>query len=237
MPSRVSIDCSSWKTRRRRFCRPGETAHWAASATSARFRFTRDRECDLRRRWALLVNDTRFVERAEIAREKGTDRSRFRRARSIATLARRPRSPYCPSGIEAAFLVAQMEEAPPSSRGALPCGTFTTPDSACEASGDCAGRACRPIARTMRTSTTYCCASAAERERTTAAAAMQASTQPSFRAASLVADGSRAARGWQAPWPTRTTFRALRCACPPSWAGLEDQIGYVLEHVVAAVEA
>ena len=60
---------------------------------------------------ALLVNDARFVERAEIIREKGTDRSRFFRGEvdkySWVDLG----SSYLPGEINAAFLWAQMQDA------------------------------------------------------------------------------------------------------------------------------
>jgi len=56
-----------------------------------------------------LINDERFVERAEIILEKGTDRIRFFRGEidkySWVDLG----SSYLPSDINAAFLYAQME--------------------------------------------------------------------------------------------------------------------------------
>jgi dTDP-4-amino-4,6-dideoxygalactose transaminase len=59
---------------------------------------------------ALLINDPRYVERAEIIREKGTNRSRFFRGEldkySWVDLG----SSYLPSDILAAFLYAQLEE-------------------------------------------------------------------------------------------------------------------------------
>jgi dTDP-4-amino-4,6-dideoxygalactose transaminase len=58
---------------------------------------------------ALLINDEGFIERAEIIREKGTDRSRFFRGEvdkySWVDLG----SSYLPSDILAAFLFAQLE--------------------------------------------------------------------------------------------------------------------------------
>src|SRR6266508_4132335 len=61
---------------------------------------------------ALLINDARFVERAEILRDKGTDRSRFFRGEvdkySWADLG----SSYGLSELNAAFLWAQLEAAP-----------------------------------------------------------------------------------------------------------------------------
>lgn len=58
---------------------------------------------------ALVINDARYIERAEIIREKGTDRSRFFRGLvdkySWVDLG----SSYLPSEILAAFLCAQLE--------------------------------------------------------------------------------------------------------------------------------
>jgi dTDP-4-amino-4,6-dideoxygalactose transaminase len=60
---------------------------------------------------ALLVNDERFVERAEIIREKGTDRSRFFRGETDKYTWVDIGSSYLPGEIIAAFLWAQLEEA------------------------------------------------------------------------------------------------------------------------------
>ena len=60
---------------------------------------------------ALLVNDERFVERAEIVREKGTDRSRFFRGEVDKYTWVDIGSSYLPGEIIAAFLWAQLEEA------------------------------------------------------------------------------------------------------------------------------
>ena len=58
---------------------------------------------------ALVINDTRFLERAEILREKGTNRSRFFRGEvdkySWVDLG----SSYLPSDMLAAYLLAQLE--------------------------------------------------------------------------------------------------------------------------------
>jgi dTDP-4-amino-4,6-dideoxygalactose transaminase len=60
---------------------------------------------------ALLVNDDRFAERAEIIWEKGTDRSRFFRGQVDKYSWVDVGSSFLPSEIEAAFLWAQLEEA------------------------------------------------------------------------------------------------------------------------------
>ncbi len=58
---------------------------------------------------ALLVNDARYLDRAEILREKGTDRSRFFRGQVDKYTWIDLGSSYLPSDILAAFLYAQLE--------------------------------------------------------------------------------------------------------------------------------
>jgi dTDP-4-amino-4,6-dideoxygalactose transaminase len=60
---------------------------------------------------ALLVNDARFVERAEVIREKGTNRAQFFRGQVDKYTWVDVGSSYLPSEILAAFLAAQIEEA------------------------------------------------------------------------------------------------------------------------------
>ncbi|MEX2214888.1 MAG: dTDP-4-amino-4,6-dideoxygalactose transaminase [Phycisphaeraceae bacterium] len=58
---------------------------------------------------ALLINDERFIDRAEIIREKGTNRSRFFRGQVDKYTWVDLGSSYLPSDILAAFLLAQLE--------------------------------------------------------------------------------------------------------------------------------
>lgn len=60
---------------------------------------------------ALLINDPRFLHRAEIIREKGTNRSQFFRGQVDKYTWVDVGSSYLPGEIVAAFLWAQMEEA------------------------------------------------------------------------------------------------------------------------------
>lgn len=60
---------------------------------------------------ALVVNDDRFVERAEIIREKGTNRSKFFRGEVDKYTWVDIGSSYLPSELVAAFLYAQLEDA------------------------------------------------------------------------------------------------------------------------------
>lgn len=59
----------------------------------------------------LLINDERFVERAEIIREKGTNRSRFFRGLVDKYTWVDIGSSYLPGELISAFLIAQLEEA------------------------------------------------------------------------------------------------------------------------------
>lgn len=58
---------------------------------------------------ALLINDARYVERAEILREKGTDRSQFFRGQVDKYSWVDVGSSYLPSDMLAGFLLAQLE--------------------------------------------------------------------------------------------------------------------------------
>ena len=60
---------------------------------------------------ALVINDARFVERAEIIREKGTNRAKFFRGQVDKYTWVDCGSSFLPSELTAAFLYAQLEEA------------------------------------------------------------------------------------------------------------------------------
>ena len=60
---------------------------------------------------AILIKDEEDAEKAEIIREKGTDRSRFLRGQVDKYTWVEMGSSYLPSDINAAFLYAQLEEA------------------------------------------------------------------------------------------------------------------------------
>jgi len=68
---------------------------------------------------ALLVNDPRYAERAEIIREKGTNRSNFFRGQVDKYTWVDIGSSFLPSEIVAAFLFAQMEQADEITGGRL----------------------------------------------------------------------------------------------------------------------
>lgn len=60
---------------------------------------------------ALLINDEKFMERAEIVREKGTDRSKYYRGEIDKYSWVDFGSSYLPSELNAAYLFAQLEQA------------------------------------------------------------------------------------------------------------------------------
>ena len=68
---------------------------------------------------ALLVNDPALVQRAEIIREKGTDRSRFFRGEVDKYTWQEVGSSFLPSELIAAFLWAQLEQAQEITRARL----------------------------------------------------------------------------------------------------------------------
>ena len=70
---------------------------------------------------ALLINDPKFLERAEIIREKGTNRARFFRGQVDKYSWVDIGSSYLPSELNAAFLYAQLEEAEKINEKRLEC--------------------------------------------------------------------------------------------------------------------
>ena len=60
---------------------------------------------------ALLINDDRFIERAETVRQKGTDRTKFLLGQVDKYTWQDIGSSYLPSELNAAFLLAQLEKA------------------------------------------------------------------------------------------------------------------------------
>ena len=91
---------------------------------------------------ALLINDPQFIERAEIIREKGTNRSQFYRGQIDKYSWVDIGSSFLPSELTAAFLYAQLEQAQDITRRRLAVwDTYHASFSALET----AGKARRPI--------------------------------------------------------------------------------------------
>ncbi len=73
------------------------------------FSFHETKNCICGEGGALLINDEQFLDRAEIIREKGTNRSRFFRGETDKYTWVDEGSSYLPSDLLAAFLYAQLE--------------------------------------------------------------------------------------------------------------------------------
>jgi dTDP-4-amino-4,6-dideoxygalactose transaminase len=84
----------------------GTLGHMAAYSFHETKNFTSGGEAGL-----LILNDERFIHRAEIIREKGTDRSRFFRGEVDKYTWQEVGSSFLPGELIAAFLWAQLEEA------------------------------------------------------------------------------------------------------------------------------
>ena len=108
---------------------------------------------------ALLINDARFIERAEIIREKGTNRSQFFRGQVDKYSWVGIGSSYVMSDVLAAFLYAQLEVWPARSRpGGSRFGIIMT--STCATGHRNAALAvpwCRPTANSPTTCITWSC--------------------------------------------------------------------------------
>ena len=151
-------------------CRSSRTTRTACSAAtragrsarSARWRrsaFTRPRTSPAARAARCSINDERFVERAEIIREKGTNRSRFFRGQVDRYTWVDVGSSYLPSDLLAAYLLAQLEARDDIQRAAAGDLVAATrrrsrPGPA-RGAADC--RSCRPAASTRRICSTCCC--------------------------------------------------------------------------------
>ena len=148
------------RTRRRAVGALPRPAARAASAHLGALSFHETKNVSCGEGGALLVNDERFVERAEIVHEKGTDRSRFFRGQVDKYTWVDVGSSYALSELAAAYLWAQLERGE-SDHGraardleALPRGV--------RASSRPRAWLRRPVVpgrlrRTTRTCTTCCC--------------------------------------------------------------------------------
>ena len=101
---------------------------------------------------ALLVNDERLRERAEILREKGTDRSRFFRGQVDKYRWMDLGSSYLPSDVLAAGLTAQLEAFDDIQRPRH--AVWEAYDAGVRASSRWDARPCRPAASTRHICTT-----------------------------------------------------------------------------------
>ena len=115
--SRAGAACASSRTPPRAWPRPGAGARSARSATPAASASTRRRTSPAARAARSLVADPELARRAEIAREKGTNRAAFFRGEVDKYTWVAEGSSYVLSDVLAALLEAQLDKLARSRRG------------------------------------------------------------------------------------------------------------------------
>jgi dTDP-4-amino-4,6-dideoxygalactose transaminase len=184
---------------------------------------------------ALLVNDPALVERAEIIREKGTNRSKFFRGQVDKYTWVDVGSSYLPSEILAAFLSAQLDEADAISQRRI---DLWNRYHAWAAKHEAAGRLRRPVVpdHCVHNAHMYYLLLRDLEDRTAFIARLkQAGVGAVFHYVPLHSSpaGMRYGRAAGAlPVTDSTTDRLVRM---PLWVGLEDRLDQVLEAADAAL--
>jgi dTDP-4-amino-4,6-dideoxygalactose transaminase len=184
---------------------------------------------------ALLVNDPALVERAEIIREKGTNRSKFFRGQVDKYTWVDVGSSYLPSEILAAFLSAQLDEADAISQRRI---DLWNRYHAWAAKHEAAGRLRRPVVpdHCVHNAHMYYLLLRDLEDRTAFIARLkQAGVGAVFHYVPLHSSpaGMRYGRAAGAlPVTDSTTDRLVRM---PLWVGLEDRLDHVLEAADAAL--
>jgi dTDP-4-amino-4,6-dideoxygalactose transaminase len=182
---------------------------------------------------ALLVNDSRFAERAEIIREKGTNRSQFFRGQVDKYTWVDIGSSYLPSELIAAFLSAQMEEADAITRRRLEIWTTYH-----ESLGDLEARGAvrRPVLPPYCTHNAhmyYLLLPTLEKRTAFIGGLREAGIQAVFHYVPLHA-APMGMRFGRAHGELRHTLDAGdRLARLPLWLGLEPQLAEVIQRIVA----
>jgi dTDP-4-amino-4,6-dideoxygalactose transaminase len=186
---------------------------------------------------ALLVNDPRFVERAEIIREKGTNRSRFFRGQVDKYTWVDVGSSYLPGEVTAAFLWAQMEEAQSITARRL---DIWRRYHAALAPLEEEGRIMRPSspAHTIQNAHMYWIVLPSLEARTAVIAALKkANVHSVFHYVSLHdSPGGRKHGRVQGALPN-TVVASERLIRLPLWLGLEPHLDDVIGEIAAAVRA
>jgi dTDP-4-amino-4,6-dideoxygalactose transaminase len=186
---------------------------------------------------ALLINDPRFVERAEIIWEKGTNRAQFFRGQVDKYTWVDLGSSYLPGEIIAAFLWAQMEEADAITQRRLHIwARYHDAFAGLEDSG----RIRRPIipGDCVHNAHMYYLLMPSLDTRTAFIERLQsAGINPVFHYVPLHSSPfGRSAGRWVGDM-TNTEAAADRLVRLPLWLGLEEQLDLVLSEVIAAASS
>ena len=186
---------------------------------------------------ALLVNDPRFAERAEIIREKGTDRSRFFRGQVDKYTWVDVGSSYLPGEVTAAFLWAQMQEAQAITARRL--AIWRRYHEALAALED-EGRLVRPSspAHTRHNAHMYWVLLPSLESRAAVLARLRkANVHPVFHYVSLHDSPAGRERGRVHGSMANTVAASERLIRLPLWLGLEPHLDEVIGEIAAAVRA
>jgi len=186
---------------------------------------------------ALLVNDPRLIERAEIIREKGTNRSRFFRGQVDKYTWVDVGSSYLPGEVTAAFLWAQMEDAQAITERRL--DIWRRYHEALVALED-EGRLVRPAspAHTRHNAHMYWVLLPSLESRTAVLAALKKSNVHCvFHYVSLHDSPAGQQRGRVHGSMANTVAASERLIRLPLWLGLEPHLDEVIGEIVAAVRA
>ncbi len=183
---------------------------------------------------ALLINDARFIDRAEIIREKGTNRSRFFRGQVDKYTWVDIGSSYLPGEILAAFLWAQMEEAEAITKRRLDIwGQYHQWLAAAETTG----RLRRPIVpedRTHNAHMYYLLLPSADRRTAFIESLRRREITTVFHYVPLHSSPMGQQHARSAEDMRHTQDVSGRLVRLPLWIGLEDHLAFVISEVIAA---
>jgi dTDP-4-amino-4,6-dideoxygalactose transaminase len=183
---------------------------------------------------ALLINDVRYIGRAEIVREKGTNRSQYFRGEIDKYTWVDIGSSFLPGEIIAAFLWAQMEEADVITRRRLELwGHYHQALAELEA----AGRLRRPVVprECVHNAHMYYLLLPGPEQRAGFIARLKArGIHCVFHYVPLHSSPMGRKVGRPAGELANTTGASERLVRLPLWLGLEDQLAYVTAEVIAA---
>jgi dTDP-4-amino-4,6-dideoxygalactose transaminase len=185
---------------------------------------------------ALLINDPRFVERAEMIREKGTNRSQFFRGQVDKYTWVDVGSSFLPGEVIAAFLWAQMEEADAINKRRL--DIWSNYHQWC-ASLEKAGKVQRPTVprECMHNAHMYYLLLPSLEQRTVLIERLKGNgVHTVFHYIPLHSSPRGKTVGRAAGDMTNTDNAGERLVRLPMWLGLEDQLANVITEVVAAIQ-
>lgn len=185
---------------------------------------------------ALLVNDDRFAERAEIVREKGTNRGQFFRGQVDKYTWVDIGSSYLPGEVIAAFLWAQMEEAESITQRRLSLwGRYHEALAPLEADG----RIRRPIipdACQKNAHMYYILLSSLEQRTQVIQSLKEQGILAVFHYVPLHSAPAGKQFGRVSGTMRNTDALSDRLLRLPLWLGMEDQINHIVDSLVIAIE-